>query len=128
MLWPTMRPSWRHHSRLEPHHCWPQDWSMPPLPFSARPCRTPPPVNFARRFGDLETHPFIPGNPEQPELVRFAKSAEVGGYENSWHSDVSWRECPSMGAVLHAVDVPSSAGDTLFADMGAAFDGLDEST
>ncbi len=85
-------------------------------------------VAFARRFGDLELHPFIPANPEQPELVRFAKSAEVGGYENSWHSDVSWREVPSMGAILHAIEVPPSGGDTLFADMYAAYDGLDEAT
>jgi taurine dioxygenase len=83
-------------------------------------------VAFARRFGDLELHPFIPANREQPELVRFAKSAEMGGYENGWHSDVSWREIPSMGAVLHAVEVPPSGGDTLFADMYAAYDGLDE--
>jgi alpha-ketoglutarate-dependent taurine dioxygenase len=85
-------------------------------------------VAFARRFGDLERHPFIPANREQPELVRFAKSADVGGYENSWHSDVSWREVPSMGAVLHAVEVPHTGGDTLFADMGAAYDGLDDET
>jgi alpha-ketoglutarate-dependent sulfate ester dioxygenase len=61
-------------------------------------------------------------------LVRFAKSADTGGYENSWHSDVSWREVPSMGAVLHAVEVPKTGGDTLFADMGAAYDGLDDDT
>jgi alpha-ketoglutarate-dependent sulfate ester dioxygenase len=83
-------------------------------------------VAFARRFGELELHPFIPANPDEPELVRFAKSADVGGYENSWHSDVSWREVPSMGAVLHAVEVPQTGGDTLFADMGAAYDGLDD--
>lgn len=85
-------------------------------------------VAFARRFGELELHPFIPANPEQPELVRFAKSADVAGYENSWHSDVSWRETPSMGAVLHAIEVPSTGGDTLFADMCAAYDGLDQAT
>lgn len=82
-------------------------------------------VAFARRFGDLEVHPFIPGHDEHPELVRFAKSADVGGYENGWHSDVSWRECPSMGAVLHATQVPATGGDTLFADMAAAYEGLD---
>jgi alpha-ketoglutarate-dependent taurine dioxygenase len=82
-------------------------------------------VAFARRFGDLEVHPFIPANPDQPELVRFQKEATVGGYENGWHSDVSWRAIPSLGAVLHAVEVPSVGGDTLFADMGAAYDGLD---
>jgi len=83
-------------------------------------------VAFARRFGDLEVHPFIPANPDQPELVRFAKEATVGGYENGWHSDVSWRERPSLGAVLHAVEIPRVGGDTLFADMCAAYDGLDE--
>jgi taurine dioxygenase len=83
-------------------------------------------VAFARRFGDLEIHPFIPANGEFPELVRFAKSADVGGYENGWHSDVSWRAAPSMAAVLHAVAVPPTGGDTLFADMYAAYDGLDD--
>ena len=85
-------------------------------------------VGFARRFGELELHPFIPANPERPELVRFAKSADVGGYENVWHSDVSWREVPSMGAVLRAVEVPPTGGDTLFSDMYAAYDGLDAAT
>ncbi len=83
-------------------------------------------VALARRFGDLEVHPFIQANPEHPELVRFEKHADIGGYENGWHSDVSWRERPSMGAILRAVTVPSSGGDTLFADMYAAYDGLDD--
>lgn len=33
-----------------------------------------------------------------------------------------------MGAVLHALDVPEGSGDTLFSDMYAAYDGLDEDT
>lgn len=81
-------------------------------------------VAFARRFGELEIHPFIPANGEHPELVRFAKSADVAGYENQWHSDVTWRETPALGAVLRAVEVPPSGGDTLFADMAAIYDGL----
>ena len=85
-------------------------------------------VAFAKRFGELEVHPFLPSNTGEPELVRFEKTAEVSGYENSWHHDVTWRECPSMGAVLHALAVPESGGDTLFADMCAAYDGLDEGT
>jgi taurine dioxygenase len=85
-------------------------------------------VAFARRFGDLELHPFLPSNTGEPELVRFEKTAEVSGYENSWHHDVTWRACPSMGAILHAVSVPDCGGDTLFSDMYAAYDGLDEAT
>ena len=85
-------------------------------------------VAFARRFGDLEIHPFISGNREHPELVRFEKGADTGGFENGWHHDVTWREVPSAGAILHAVQVPPTGGDTLFADMAAAYDGLDEAT
>ena len=82
-------------------------------------------VGFARRFGELEIHPFITGNSEHPELVRFEKGVDTGGFENGWHHDVTWREVPSMGAILHAVQVPATGGDTLFSDMGAAYDGLD---
>jgi alpha-ketoglutarate-dependent taurine dioxygenase len=85
-------------------------------------------VAFARRFGELETHPVIPGNPDEPELARFEKGAAVGGYENQWHHDVTWRALPSMGTVLHSVAAPPLGGDTLFADMYAAYDALDDDT
>ena len=83
-------------------------------------------VAFAGRFGELEIHPFIPSNTGRPELVRFEKSAETGGYENLWHHDVTWRETPSMGAILHSIEVPPVGGDTLFCDMYAAYEGLDD--
>jgi len=71
-------------------------------------------------------------NPHQaddaPQVVRFEKGPQVTGYENVWHSDVSWREVPSLGSLLRAIDVPSTGGDTLWADMGAAYDCLDEAT
>lgn len=82
-------------------------------------------VAFARRFGGLEVHPFLPASDEAPEVVRFAKSADVGGYENGWHHDVTWREVPSMGAILHALQVPPSGGDTVFSDAYAALADLD---
>ena len=83
-------------------------------------------VAFGRRFGELEIHPFITGNSEHPELVRFEKGVDTGGFENGWHHDVTWREVPSMGAILHAIQVPATGGDTLFSDMAAAYDGLDD--
>ena len=66
-------------------------------------------VAFAQRFGELGDPPVHPGNDERPELVRFEKTADVGGYENGWHHDVTWRETPSMGAVLRAIEVPDRA-------------------
>lgn len=86
---------------------------------------------FARRFGELEVHPFFrhlkdtPDQPEDdPEVVRLAKGAAAVGYENMWHTDTTWRDRPAFGAVLRAVEVPAVGGDTLWADMGAAYDGL----
>jgi taurine dioxygenase len=45
-----------------------------------------------------------------------------------WHSDVTWRPEPSMGSILRIVESPPLGGDTLWADMGAAYDLLDEGT
>jgi alpha-ketoglutarate-dependent taurine dioxygenase len=83
-------------------------------------------VEFARRFGKLEVHPFLLGSEEHPELVRFEKGVEASGFENGWHHDVTWRETPSMGAILRSIQVPATGGDTAFSDMAAAYDGLDD--
>lgn len=80
---------------------------------------------FAGLWGELEIHPFLPAG-EVAEVVRFEKGAEAKGYENIWHSDVSWRQVPSLASVLRAVDVPTVGGDTLWCDMAAAYDGLPE--
>ena len=82
-------------------------------------------IAFAKRFGDLEEHPFLPAKEGHDEVVRFEKGEATVGVENIWHSDVSWRERPALGAVLRAREVPPVGGDTLFADMVAAYEGLD---
>ncbi len=82
---------------------------------------------FASRWGGLESHPFVKqlvDQPEQVEVLRLEKGPKNSGFENAWHSDVTWRECPSLGSVLRAIEVPEVGGDTLWADMGAAYDGL----
>ena len=85
-------------------------------------------IAFARRFGEIEEHPFIPSAENAPEVVRFEKGKDVPGVENIWHSDVSWREVPSLGSVLRAIEVPDIGGDTLFSDMVAAYRCLDDAT
>lgn len=93
-------------------------------------------ATFARHWGGLEQHPFATRtasfaaaqDDDAPDVVRLAKDATAKGRENVWHADTTWREEPSMGAVLRAVEVPPLGGDTLFADMAAAYDGLDDAT
>lgn len=77
------------------------------------------------RWGELESHPFLLNREDLPTTVRFEKNEVLTGYENVWHSDVSWRESPSLGSLLRAVEVPPTGGDTLWADMAAAYDCLD---
>lgn len=76
------------------------------------------------RWGELEFHPFLINRDDQPVTIRFEKDGSRSGYENVWHSDVSWREVPSLGSLLRAVEVPEVGGDTLWADMAAAYDCL----
>ncbi|HIF92451.1 MAG: TauD/TfdA family dioxygenase [Myxococcales bacterium] len=80
---------------------------------------------LARNFGELEEHPFLPSG-DTPNVIRFAKDETVVGVENNWHSDVSWRQEPSLGSVLRAREVPAVGGDTLWADVEAVYEGLSD--
>lgn len=81
---------------------------------------------FARGFGGLEVHPFAKHKPDYPEVLAITHNRESRGKENFWHSDVTWRAEPSLGSVLRALEIPPRGGDTLFADMYAAYDGLSD--
>ncbi|MDM0070016.1 TauD/TfdA family dioxygenase [Variovorax sp. J31P207] len=83
-------------------------------------------VAFARRFGDLEDHPVVGSDPDHPGLVRIYKSPESPAerYENSWHADGTWREAPSMGAVLRCIECPPVGGDTMWSNMALAYERL----
>ncbi|GAB2744712.1 TauD/TfdA dioxygenase family protein [Amycolatopsis magusensis] len=81
--------------------------------------------DFARNWGPLETNPFIPtGDSEQ--VTRFARSSAMPGFENIWHTDVTFRPEPALGSVLRLIEVPPFGGDTMWADMAAAYDNLPE--
>lgn len=81
-------------------------------------------VALARRFGELEVHPAFPHHPDHPELVVLGRNESKRGRENIYHSDVSWREIPSMGSMLRCVQCPEVGGDTLWINMAAAYDNL----
>lgn len=98
------------------------DWKV--LMFRDQDITTEQHLEFARRFGQLEVHPFAPEKPGHPEVLAITHDADSPGYENVWHSDVTWRLDPSLGSILRALEVPDVGGDTVFADMYAAYDGL----
>jgi taurine dioxygenase len=85
-------------------------------------------IDFAAQFGELEVHPATPQGQANPEVLRIEHGPESKGSENMWHSDVTWREKPSLGSVLRAIEVPQVGGDTLFANMALAYDRLPDAT
>ena len=80
-------------------------------------------LTFGRLWGQLTPHPFLPPGPI-PELTVFMKGADKRGEENLWHADDPWMEEPSAISILRSLKVPDVGGDTLFADMAAAYDDL----
>ena len=80
--------------------------------------------DFAARFGPLHTHPLYPGVPEAPEMFILDNHAGNPTDNDAWHTDVTFIETPPLGAVLYAKLLPDEGGDTCWANMQAAFEGL----
>lgn len=85
---------------------------------------------FAKKFGELEIHPFakdmLKNNEIYPEVMKISHNRDSKGRENLWHSDVTWRKEPSLGSILRATIIPEMGGDTLFANMERAYEDLDD--
>ena len=89
-------------------------------------------IAFSRRFGELDTHDVVPKDrhPEHHELLMVANKPVVDGQENdkaigvTWHSDLVSSLRPALGSLLRAVQMPPAGGDTMFANMTAAYDAL----
>lgn len=82
-------------------------------------------LQFARRFGDIVLNKFfkpVDGYPDIAE-VRKEKSQKtnIGG---GWHTDHSYDDVPAMGSILVARKLPKTGGDTHFANLSAAYQGL----
>lgn len=90
-------------------------------------------LRLGRLFGELEGHPVIPHVPGFPEIlsIRGVEGVKptpetIEGFKayNKWHTDVTFRQRPSIASVLRARLIPPTGGDTIFADAAAAYRGL----
>lgn len=79
-------------------------------------------LSLARHWGDVAPLPFFPETERGVSLI--VKDAQAGGSENIWHTDQSFIDPVPFGSILRAVEVPAVGGDTVWADMGAAYDNL----
>ena len=83
---------------------------------------------FARRFGEIHVHPALRGReaefPGWMGMQTTKESRVAAG--NRWHSDVSCDELPPMASILQLHQIPPVGGDTLFADLRAAYEALSD--
>lgn len=82
---------------------------------------------LALRWGPLTDDQLIPnpGTAAQTDAITFERNDAVVGLENMWHTDGTFRTHPPVCTILRAIEIPPVGGDTLFADMAAAWDNLD---
>ena len=96
---------------------------------------------FSRNFGPLDRNPrHAKAEHRQAEdssdyvnvisnVMENGKAiGGLGHYEAKWHSDMSYNPVPAMASALYALEVPTSGGDTSFANMYTALETLDETT
>lgn len=83
--------------------------------------------DFSRRFGALVALPYVKpldGHPEVIAVLKEADEVKVSTFGSWWHADFSYLEEPPVYSILHALELPPRGGDTLFADLCAAYDAL----
>lgn len=82
--------------------------------------------DLGRSFGSLHCHPAVPGPKGHPEILMLHSDAERQNAASAWHSDVSCDQVPNLGSILYGKVIPKAGGDTCFASMYAAYDGLSD--
>jgi taurine dioxygenase len=90
---------------------------------------------FARRFGTPQPHVIdqfhFPGHPDILILSNGVENGKPIGLADGgsyFHTDYSYLAVPARVTMLYSVEVPKKGGNTLFADMYGAYDGLPDST
>ena len=80
---------------------------------------------FTLRFGELEEHVIRLRDGEKAPLLQTISNLDADGKPTArpysvgnyfWHTDKSYHAVPSLATLLHAVQLPPTGGDTLFAN------------
>ena len=83
-------------------------------------------ANLAAHFGPPQFHEAYDHVPGYPQITILENDEARPSKIEVWHTDMTFRQAPPMGSILHGVIVPEKGGDTMFASMSAAFDGLSD--
>lgn len=81
---------------------------------------------LAQSFGPLQTHPAYDTVEGFPEITILESTPDKPTKIEAWHSDMTFRQHPPLGTVLRSRITPPKGGDTLWASMTVAYEGLSE--
>ena len=88
---------------------------------------------LGERFGPVEPHTVSMYHHEEfAGITVLSNRTEMGRPKgirdagSNWHSDYSYKHVPANATMLYALEVPEDGGDTIFADLAAAYDALPE--
>ncbi len=96
-------------------------------------------VAFSRYFGEPEKAPrvetkntpgggYVPGMPEivviSNVIVDGVEIGSLGSSECAWHADMSYNPQPAKAAMLYALALPATGGETSFLNMYAAYEAM----
>ena len=82
-------------------------------------------IAFAEQWGKININRFFTAVSGYPKIAQVLKEPNhEKNIGSTWHTDHSYDQIPAMGSILFALEVPRTGGDTLFANMYKAFNGL----
>jgi len=85
-------------------------------------------IDFTSQLGQLTIHPFATALPDHPELIVLDNDKDNPPLStDQWHSDEMFRDEPPWATALRSTIVPKIGGDTCFASMTSAYEGLNPS-
>lgn len=83
-------------------------------------------VAFANRFGILDNHLSVSNIQNDGQMHTGTWGTQSVVSTDGWHTDMTFTPVTLKAGMLHAEVVPSSGGETEFADMRAGYDILDD--
>ena len=83
-------------------------------------------AQLANMFGEPQYHEAYPHVDGFSQITVLENDKDNPSKIEQWHTDMTFRPCPPLGSILHGAIMPKTGGDTMFASMSAAFDGLSE--
>ncbi len=81
---------------------------------------------LAKHFGETEAHEIFRADPAYPEISILENDAAHPPEINVWHTDVTFREKPSLCSIIYCEIAPVAGGDTMWLNQQLAYEALSE--